>query len=208
MGFYERRVFPWLNDRLSGDPRVVQLRRETLAPAQGRVLEIGFGTGANLPHYPPAVRHIVAIEPSAGMNARADRAIAASHLPVERIATGAENLPLPDGSIDTAVSTLTLCTVRDPMRVLSEIRRVLRDEGRFVLLEHGLSNEPNIARWQRRVNWLQNIVACGCNLDRPIHQLVESAGFRFDELREFYMPKAPRTHGWLTIGVAKMNPLP
>jgi SAM-dependent methyltransferase len=203
MGFYERRVFPWLNDRLNRDPELVRLRREALAPARGRVLEIGFGTGANLPHYPDGVTAVVAVEPSEGMNARAARAIAASRIPVDSIATGAENLPVPDRSVDTVVSTLVLCTVDDPARVLNQIHRVLRDEGRFVLLEHGLSNEPHIARWQHRLNGVQRIVACGCNLDRRIRDLVETAGFRFDEIRQFYAPKIPKTHGWITTGVAR-----
>src|SRR4051812_8570159 len=101
MGFYERSVFPWLNDRLNRDPEIVRLRREALAPARGRVLEIGFGTGANLPHYPDEVTEVVAVEPSEGMNVRAARAIRASRIPVQSIASGAENLPVPDRSIDT-----------------------------------------------------------------------------------------------------------
>lgn len=200
MGLYERRLFPWLNDRLNRDPQIVQLRREALAPARGRVLEIGFGTGANLPHYPEAVTEVVAIEPSEGMNARAARAIAASRIPVQSIATGAEQLPVPDRSIDTVVSTLVLCTVSDPRRVLGEIHRVLRDDGRFVILEHGLSDDIKIARWQHRLNGLQRLVACGCNLDRRIRDLVEGASFRFDEIRQFYAPKLPKTHGWITTG--------
>src|SRR6185295_678198 len=103
---------------------------------------------------------------------------AASRIPVEIIATGAEKLPLPDRSFDTAVSTLTLCTVADPLRVLSEIRRVLREEGRLIVLEHGLSDDARVARWQQRLNGFQNIVACGCNLNRPVIDLLEIAGFR------------------------------
>jgi len=203
MGFYERRVFPWLNDRLNRDPEIIRLRREALAPASGRVLEIGFGTGGNLPYYPAAVTEIVGIEPSEGMNARASRAIAASRIPVEIIATGAEKLPQPDRSFDTAVSTLTLCTVADPLRVLSEIRRVLREEGRLIVLEHGLSDDAGVARWQQRLNGFQNIVACGCNLNRPVIDLLEIAGFRLERIREFYAPKMPRTHGFITQAVAR-----
>jgi len=203
MGFYEGRVFPWLNDRLNRDPEIMRLRRDALAPASGRVLEIGFGTGANLPYYPAAVREIVAIEPSEGMNVRGSRAVTASRIPVEMIATGAEKLPLADRSFDTAVSTLTLCTVADPVRVLSELRRVLREDGQLIILEHGLSDDARVARWQHRLNGFQRIVACGCNLNRRIRDLVEIAGFRFDDIREFHLPKVPRTHGFLTQAVAR-----
>jgi SAM-dependent methyltransferase len=97
---------------------------------------------------------------------------------------------------------LTLCTVTDTARVLSELRRVLRDDGRLLILEHGLADDASVARWQRRLNRLQNVVACGCNLNRPIVDLVERAGFRFTALRRFFIPKAPRTHGWTMLGTA------
>jgi len=167
------------------------------------VVEIGFGTGANLEHYPSAVESITAIEPSEGMRDRASKNAPACRIPVELVAGTAENIPLPDHSLDTAVSTLTLCTVADPTRALTALRRVLRDDGQMILLEHGLSADPKIARWQRRLNPIQRIVACGCNLDRAIVPLVECSGFRFDEVRTFYAPKLPRTHGWITIGTAR-----
>src|SRR5689334_14985067 len=139
MGFYENKIFPWLNDRFSADPEIVRLRKEALAPARGRVIEIGFGTGANLAHYPDAVTEVIAVEPNEGMNLRAMRAIERSRIPVEVILGKAEDLRMGDGSFDTAVSTLVLCTVADPARVLAEIRRVLRPDGQLIVLEHGLS---------------------------------------------------------------------
>jgi ubiquinone/menaquinone biosynthesis C-methylase UbiE len=204
MGFYRRTVFPWLNDRLNRDPEILRLRRETLAPARGRVLEIGFGTGSNLPHYPQTVTEVVGIEPSEGMTARAKAAVAQSRTPVEIIATNAESLPVDDRSVDTAVSTLTLCTVADPQRVLSEIRRVLRTDGVLIVLEHGLSADPKLARWQHRLNGIQKVVACGCNLDRDITALLKRSGFgRQEDIRQFFAPKMPRTHGWITAGVVR-----
>jgi ubiquinone/menaquinone biosynthesis C-methylase UbiE len=202
MGFYERRIFPWLNDRLNRDPELQKLRAEAMAPARGRVVEIGFGSGANLPHYPAAVESITAIEPNEGMRDRAAAKLAASSIPVELVAGTAEHLPFPDRSFDTAVSTLTLCTVAEPATVLSELRRVLRDDGRLIVLEHGLSEERGVARWQNRFDRLQSVVACGCHLNRPIADLVERGGFRFDALRKFYAPKIPRTHGWIAVGTA------
>jgi ubiquinone/menaquinone biosynthesis C-methylase UbiE len=111
-------------------------------------------------------------------------------------------LPFADGSFDTAVSTLTLCSVFDPVRALNELRRVLRHDGRLIVVEHGLSPDATIARWQNRLNGLQKVVACGCHLNRPVADLVEKGGFRFDAVRTFYARKAPRTHGWVTMGAA------
>lgn len=177
LGFYERRVFPWLNDKLNDSPELKQIRAGALAAAGGLVIEIGFGSGAHLAHYPSDVESIVALEPNDGMLELAAPRIRASRIPVVRLVGQAENLPLPDESFDTAVTMFTLCTVAEPVRVLTELRRVLRQDGRLVLLEHGLSDEPGVARWQHRLNRLQNIVACGCNLDRPIADMVESCGF-------------------------------
>jgi ubiquinone/menaquinone biosynthesis C-methylase UbiE len=202
MGWYENRVFPWLNDKLCADPELERLRREALQAASGRVLEVGFGSGLNLEHYPAGATSIVAVEPNEGMLQRAATRIATSRIPVEVIAGPGETLPLPDESFDTAVLVLTLCSVADPGRVVSEIRRVLKRDGRLVVFEHGLSDDSGVARWQKRLNRLQNIVACGCNINRPIRDLVARAGFRFDPIRQFYVPKMPRTHGWVTMGVA------
>lgn len=203
IGFYQRRVFPWLNDRFCGDEQLQQLRAETLRPARGRVLEIGFGTGLNLPHYPAGVEAIVAVEPNPGMQERARPRIAASPVPVEAIRGGAEAIPLADGSIDTAVSVLTLCTVADPLRALAELRRLLRPGGRLLLLEHGLAPDAGVARWQHRLNRLERVLACGCNLDRAVADLVRASGFRFEAVRQFYAPGIPRTHGWLTLACAR-----
>ena len=202
LGFYERRVFPWLNDKLTASPELIQIRADALAAARGRVIEIGFGSGQNLAHYPANVESIVAIEPNEGMHDRAVPRIRASRIPVDMRVGHAESLPLPDRSLDTAVSMLTLCTVSDPARVLAELHRVLRDDGRLIVMEHGLSQEPGVARWQNRLNRIQNVVGCGCNLNRPIADLVESHGFRFETLRRFYVAGVPRTHGWISVGSA------
>lgn len=205
-GFYEGRVFPWLNDRLNADPTLEQMRAEALSGARGRVVEIGFGSGLNLPHYPQAVQSLVAVEPNDGMHARARPRIEAARFPIEMIEGTAERLPLADAGFDTAVSTLTLCTVADPARALAELRRVLRAGGRLLLMEHGLSEDEGIARWQQRLNGLQRLVACGCNLNRPIAELVQANGFRFQLIRKFYAPKMPRTHGWVTVATALKAP--
>ena len=201
-GFYERRVFPWLNAKLTSTPELRRLRDEALGPARGMVIEIGFGGGANLDHYPQAVESIVAIDPNPGMHDRAAAPVKASRIPVTLLVGRAETLPVPDATLDTAVSTLTLCSVSDPARVLSEFHRVLNDNGRVIVLEHGRAEDPAVARWQDRLNGFNNVVACGCNLNRPIRAIVESGGFRFESVRSFYLSRGPRPMAWFTLGVA------
>lgn len=202
LGLYERRIFPWLNDKLSSDPDLIRIRTEAVAAVHGRVIEIGFGSGSNISHYPNGVESVVGVEPNEGMLDRAFARIRVSDFPVQIIVAEAEQLPLRDQTFDTAVSTLTLCSVADPAKSLMELHRVLRDDGRLVILEHGLSDDAGIARWQNWLNPLQKIVACGCHLNRPIVELVQRYGFRFDVLRRFYAPKVPRTHGWVSVGTA------
>ncbi len=202
MGFYERRVFPRLNDALTSAPPFARLRAEALASARGRVLEIGFGSGLSLPHYPAGVRAIVAVEPNPGMRARTFAHIQSSPIPVTIVAGTAERLPIETRSIDTAVSILTLCSVADPDAVLAELRRTLTGDGQLLLVEHGLSPDAGVGRWQRRLDWLEGIVACGCHLTRPVAPMLARHGFDVSGLRSFYLPGAPRTHGWLTVGRA------
>lgn len=136
------------------------------------------------------------------MHARAADRIKTSRIPVTLLAGAAETLPIPSATCDTAVSTLTLCSVADPRRALRELRRVLADGGALLVVEHGLAEDDGVARWQHRLNGVQNVMACGCNLNRPIRALVEGSGFRFQTVRSFFVPKVPRTHGWLTVGTA------
>jgi SAM-dependent methyltransferase len=202
--FYERRIFPWINDKLTSAPEVQRLRTEALAGARGRTIEIGFGGGANLPFYPPAVDEIVGVEPNRGMFRFGQRRARAHRVPVRLAIAEGEALPFAGDVFDTAVSTLTLCTVADPHAVLAELRRVLHDDGRLIVLEHGLAAEPSVARWQHRLNPVQNVVACGCNLNRPTRDVVEHAGFVFTAIRQFFLPGVPRPMGWFTVGTASV----
>jgi ubiquinone/menaquinone biosynthesis C-methylase UbiE len=201
-GLYERVVFPWLNDALGRASVLQQLRRETLSAVRGHVLEVGFGTGGNLAHYPSTVSAIVGLEPSWGMTRRAVARARASQTPVRIVAGVAEALPFGSAAFDVAVSTLTLCSVQDPRRVLEELHRVLRPGGKLFVLEHGLSPDPAVARWQQRLNGVQRIVACGCNLNRPVAELVTGAAFEFERIRSFAVSGVPSTHGWITAGHA------
>lgn len=158
-------------------------RAQLLAPARGRTLEIGFGTGLNLPHYPP-IDNLVAVEPDPVMRRRAAERIAdGTHdFPIELVDAPAESLPFDDGSFDTAVACLVLCSVTDPLRAIREVRRVLADDGGFLLLEHVLSENRAIAWAQHAGTPAWRNLAAGCHLDRPTGDLLIAGGFAIDEI--------------------------
>ncbi len=154
MGLYSRVVFPHPCDWVMSEPRMSRLRSELLADVGGEVLEIGFGTGLNLPHYPAHVRRITTVDPNPGMNRLAHRRIAEGGMSVDQRTLRGEQLPFADESFDCVVSTWTLCSIPDAGRALGEVYRVLRPGGQFVFLEHGISDDPAVRRWQRRLSHL------------------------------------------------------
>lgn len=202
MGWYTRVVFPRLCDLLLNRPHVTRHRRELLAHAHGEVLEIGFGTGLNLPFYPEGVRRLTTVDPNAGMNALARRRIKKAKVEVDQRVLNGERLPFDDGTFDCVVSTFTLCSIAGVAQALGEVYRVLRPGGRFLFLEHGLSPEPGVQKWQRRLNWLEMWLADGCRLDRDIRGLVTAQPFSLERIDQFYMERFPRTHGYMSRGVA------
>jgi SAM-dependent methyltransferase len=202
MGLYRRAIFPWLCDLLLDRPFVARYRRELLAQAGGDVLEIGVGTGLNLPHYPEHVRRITAVEPNVGMQRRARRRARQAGIAVDQRVGRGERLPFPDSRFDCVVSTFTLCSIDDVGGALAEVYRVLRPGGRFLFLEHGLSPDPAVLQRQRRLNRLQSWLGDGCRLDRDVKGLVAAQPFGSVEVREFDLEKTPRTHGHLYRGVA------
>jgi ubiquinone/menaquinone biosynthesis C-methylase UbiE len=202
MGFYSRVIFPWLCEFGLNRPLVAKYRERLLAGAGGEVLEIGLGTGLNLRCYPRAVRKITAVEPNPGMHARAEARIAATGIAVDKRVVGSESLPFDAGRFDCVVSTFTLCSIPQVERALTEIHRVLKPRGRFLFLEHGLSPDESVQKWQRRLNGLQRLLADNCHLDRDIRQLVAAQRYTSLEIDEFYLEKTPRTHGYLFLGAA------
>lgn len=204
-GLYRRYVLPSLLDWAMHHPRIVPYRAPTLAPACGRVLEIGFGTGANLPHYASSVRELEIVEPDAALNSYAARRLALSDRQVTIHALSAERLPFETESFDTVVSTFTLCSIPDVAAALVEVRRVLRPGGRFLFLEHGLAPDIEVARWQRRLTPLQKRLGGGCHLDRPVRALLVGARLSVDvtEVREHYVRGLPRVVGWFAHGIAR-----
>jgi ubiquinone/menaquinone biosynthesis C-methylase UbiE len=198
MKIYNQFLLPHLLDYVMHRQAIAQQRQTLLQQARGEVLEIGFGTGANLPHYTPAVTALQVVEPERMLKQRVDRRIRKSGLRVDWHQLRGEALPFKNSHFDTVVSTFTLCSVQDPVRVLQEIRRVLKEDGTFLTLEHGLSPDGAIAQWQHRLNGLMNCCAGGCNLNRPMGKLLVEAGFRVQTLKEFYLPSLPRIGGYLT----------
>jgi ubiquinone/menaquinone biosynthesis C-methylase UbiE len=202
VSLYADHIFPRLMDRVMRTPHFQEQRQEALSQVFGKVLEIGFGTGLNLPHYPNTVTWLTAIEPGHLLAKRvAERSVNLA-MPLEIFRYRAEMLPWEDQRFDCAVSTWTLCTIRDPLRALSEIRRVLKAGGKFIFLEHGLSDDPKVARWQNILNPFQRLFACGCHLNRRIDRLIEEAGFTVDRLDRFVMEGVPRPGADMYRGVA------
>ncbi len=203
MGFYSRVIFPRLCDFLLDRPLVAKHRQELLSGVNGEILEIGFGTGLNLPQYPEHVRRITTVDPNPGMHCKAQKRIKKSGIEVDQRLLSSEDLPFDEAAFDCLVSTFTLCSIEDVSLALGEIYRVLRPGGRFLFLEHGLSPDPRVQKWQRRLNWLERCLADNCRLDRDVRELVENQPFGSVNIAEFSLEKTPRTHGYIYQGVAR-----
>jgi ubiquinone/menaquinone biosynthesis C-methylase UbiE len=204
MGFYAKHIFPRILDWTAGAPEFGEYRRRTLQPARGETLEIGFGTGLNLPYYPETVTKLTAIDSENMLEDRVEKRVAACPFPVTRMTLDAQGrLPFEDHSFDTVVTTLTLCSIPDTAAALAEIRRALKPEGRYVFLEHGRSDDSKVAGRQDRFNPIQKIVGAGCNMNRKIDELIKNAGFEITTLDRFLLPFAPRILGEMYRGVAR-----
>lgn len=202
MGLYSRYMFPRLMDHVMSGAEFQQLRVELLQSARGQLLEIGLGTGLNLPHYPHTVSQLHAVDPFPLLPDRLAARSAAVSFPIEISRISAERLPYDDRTFDCVVSTWTLCTIPDPVAALREVRRVLKSDGIFLFLEHGRSDDRKIATWQDRLNPLQNMIGCGCNLNRKIDRLISEAGLTITKLDRFAMRSVPRIGGEMYRGTA------
>ncbi len=204
--WYARRVFPFLLDRACGVPAVEALRRRVVPEARGRVIEIGLGTGRNLPHYDATkVTEVVGVDPAGGMLKRAEARALAAAFPVSLRQLSGEALPFEQDEADSVVCTFSLCTIPDPAAALAEMRRVLKPGGRLLFAEHGASPDPGVRRWQDRLNGLWGRVAGGCNINRPIFTLLSDAGFRLDRPETGYLPGTPKIFGYGYSGVASID---
>jgi ubiquinone/menaquinone biosynthesis C-methylase UbiE len=186
MGFYGDQVLPRVLDRVLSGREFAAVRARVAAPLDGEVLEVGFGSGLNVPHYPPAVRRVRAVDPAAIGRRLAARRVAASPVPVEYVGLDGQALALPDGCVDHVLVTWTLCTIPDVAAALVEMRRVLRPGGYLHFAEHGRAPDAGMARWQDRLTPLQRRVAGGCHLNRPIAALIGAAGLDIADLATSY----------------------
>ena len=202
MGVYGEQVLPRILNVMCGAGSSDAFRARVCAGLTGAVVEIGFGSGHNVPHYPAAVTSVDAVEPAGVGWALAAKRVAASPIPVRRAGLDGQVLPFPDDSFDSAVSMWTLCTIPDPVAAARELRRVLRPGGRLHFLEHGLAPDVPVQKWQHRLEPVQKRMVGGCHLTREILPLLRSAGFEVVESEEFYEPKVPRFLAADTIGVA------
>jgi ubiquinone/menaquinone biosynthesis C-methylase UbiE len=202
MSFYQRHVLPHLLHLAMNQTQLVPFRERVIGAAEGRVLEIGIGSALNLPFYGPNVRSVIGLEPSPELLRMAQGRAAAAPVPVELLEASAEAVPLDTASIDTVVTTWTLCTIPDAHKALAEMRRVLKPGGSLLFVEHGRAPEPGVARWQDRLDPLWRRVAGGCHLNRQIDELISGSGFRIDRLANARVP-GPRTHTFLYEGRAR-----
>ena len=202
MGFYARHILPRIIDLAMSNKDTARLRERSIPHACGHVLEIGIGSGRNLPYYPAAVQHVYGVDPSVELQQMAHEQVHQTHAKVDFLTQSAETpLPLSDASIDTVVSTWTLCSIPKAVDALKEMRRVLKPGGSFIFLEHGRSSDPRIVAWQNRLTPIWTRFTGNCHLNRKIDELITGAGFKIIELKTFYLP-GPRPMTFTYEGLA------
>jgi len=203
MGIYDKYILPPILNLVMGQKEITQLRREVVPAAHGRVLEVGFGSGLNLPFYGPEVEAVTGLDPSSELLAMAAKKITDAPVPVELLSGSAEDIPFEDASFDTVVTTWTLCSIPHLDSALAEMRRVLKPPGDLVFIEHGRSPDNRVEAWQNRLTPLWRRCAGGCHMNRDMETLIAAAGFHITRLRTGYMVKGPRPLTYHYEGTAK-----
>jgi len=204
LSFYNKYILPKvLNCACASKP--INYQRDKIVPlAEGVVLDIGIGSGLNIPFYNKTkIKQLYGLDPSKELLDIAKSVAKKENLEIEFLECGAESIPLPDKSIDTVLITYTMCTITDVALSNSEIIRVLKDDGKLLFCEHGLAPDKNIVKWQKRINPLWSKIAGGCNLNRDIPNLITSSGFKISNMEEMYLPSTPKFAGYNYWGVAK-----
>ena len=203
MGLYARYLAPWLVDCACGTKPITYQRRKIIPRASGVVLEIGAGGGRNFALYDrEKVERVIALEPDAAMVKRG-KARAPEGLPLEWLQRGAENAGITDGSVDTIVTTYTLCTIPDAVSALAALRRSLKPDGRLLFCEHGLAPDADVTKWQRRMEPVWRPMAGGCHLTRDVEAMIAAAGWRIDQAERMYLPGTPHFAGYNVWGSAQ-----
>jgi ubiquinone/menaquinone biosynthesis C-methylase UbiE len=202
MGIYGERVLPRILNFAGGMKAIEPVRRRVCEGLAGNVVEIGFGSGLNIPFYPAAVTSVDAVEPADLAWKLADKRVLTTSIPVKRSGLDGQSLSFADDSYDAALSTLTLCTIPDVAAALGELRRVLKPGGTLHFVEHGLAPDESVRRWQYRVEPIQKRLLGGCHLTRPIVELLETAGFTITKVDVFYEKSAPKFEGAYSLGIA------
>ena len=204
MGFYDKYILPKFLNCACGTKPINYQRNKIVPLSKGIVLDIGIGSGLNIPFYNKSnIDHLYGLDPSVELLKIAKPLAKKNELEIEFLQCGAEAIPLPDQSIDTVLITYTMCTIPDIKLSNSEIMRVLKSEGQLLFCEHGLAPDKNIANWQRRINPIWSKIAGGCNLNRDIPKLITSSGFKISNMEEMYLPSTPKFAGYNYWGVAK-----
>ena len=204
MGFYGDIILPRLCDLAMRNKRLVPFRERVIGAAEGRVLEIGVGSGLNLPFYRPPVREVLALEPAPRLVTMARSASRGASIPVSFLEASAEAIPLEDHCVDTIVTTWTLCSIPRAAAALADMRRVLRPGGKLLFVEHGLAPDEGVRRWQDLMTPAWRCISGGCHLNRPIRSMIEGAGFRIDRIEIGYMP-GPKPMTFMYEGSARPN---
>ena len=202
MSFYEDRVLPHCINFVMNNKQTREVRARVCADLKGDIVEIGFGTGHNLPFLPPAVTRVRAVEPSELSVRLAQQRIDAARAPVEIVGLDGQQIPLDDESADAVLCTWSLCTIPNPIEAVREMRRILRPGAQLHFVEHGLAEDSKVARWQHRLNGVQQKLAGGCNLNRDIAGILHAGGMQITRLDRYYEKGIPRPYGALYEGTA------
>ncbi len=204
MNFYQKHILPKVINFACSTGQMKKVRARTIPMASGEVLEIGFGSGLNLPFYQAGnVKRFVAVEPDPGMRKLAAKRMVEADFDCEVLGLKAETIPLDDGCMDTVVVTFSLCSIADTAQAMAEIRRVIKPDGRLIFAEHGLAPDERIAKWQRRIEPFWKPVGGGCHLTRKPVEIIAGAGFSPEQVEADYLPKIPKFSGYVSFGHAR-----
>ena len=199
--WYDKYILPKLIDAACSQPPMTELRARYVSQAEGEVLEIGIGSGLNLAHYGDAVKSVTGVDPAAELTEKAQERAAAIKPEVNVLGISGEDLPIDNNQFDTVVCTWTMCSIPNPYRAVEEMRRVLKPGGKLIFVEHGRSDDPGVAKWQRRIEPMWKIIGGGCHLTRRAEELVEGAGFRLTSWESGYQP-GPKVAAFMMHGLA------